>query len=55
MGYDCVMTSETGGICFPQGTSSGCCQASGTPWGPGVFAIVFGLVVLRRRSNRSRR
>jgi MYXO-CTERM domain-containing protein len=56
--FDCVATSDTGGVCLPAGSgSSGCCSA-GRESSSTIFArlalgmFVFGFVVRRRRSRR---
>jgi MYXO-CTERM domain-containing protein len=53
-GYDCISTSQTGGICYTQGQSSGCCsvdhESSHAIWvHAGLGALVIGLVLRRRR------
>jgi hypothetical protein len=55
--FDCVATSETGGVCLPQSTSSGgCCSVEhgsrNAPWAPlGLGAVALGLVLRRRRAR----
>ena len=53
--FDCIATSETGGVCLPQSTGSGGCCSVGhgdhrLPWAPiGLGAVAFGFVFRRRR------
>jgi MYXO-CTERM domain-containing protein len=55
--YDCIATSDTQGVCLPQGKgSSGCCSVG--PESPralyahvGLGLFVFGLVIRRRRKG----
>jgi hypothetical protein len=50
MGYDCIATSETEGICFTSGGGGGCCGATpGPTWPRGLLAITVGILLLRRR------
>lgn len=55
--FDCVATSETGGVCLPQSASSGgCCSVEhgsrNAPWAPiGLGAVALGLVLRRRRAR----
>jgi hypothetical protein len=53
-GYDCIATSQTGGICYTQGTSTGCCsvdhESSHAVWVHlGLGGLVIGLLLRRRR------
>jgi hypothetical protein len=55
MGYDCLPTSETGGICYPAGATGGCpCNAGPTSTGAlvahgGLAAMILSLLVRRRK------
>lgn len=46
-GFDCV-PGGTGGVCFPQ-PEAGCCDSRSSPTGPALFALGFGVLLLRRR------
>jgi len=45
--FDCI-PSGTGGVCWPQ-PEAGCCDSRSNPTGPALFALGFGVLVLRRR------
>lgn len=54
--FDCIATSETGGVCLPQSAgSSGCCSVAHgnrAPWAPISLGLVALGLVLRRRRRR---
>lgn len=52
MGYDCLMTTGTNGICFPAQSGGGCCSVGngGVVWVHGGLTLgVLGFVLRRRR------
>jgi hypothetical protein len=55
-GYDCIMTSQTGGVCFPAGAGNDtCCSIGHGPhavWIHGALAFVVLAVIRRRRRRR---
>ncbi len=57
--FDCVATSETGGVCLPQSSGGGgCCSVEDgrrhAPWAPISLGVVGLGLVLRRRRVRSK-
>lgn len=46
-GFDCI-PGGTAGVCFPQ-PEGGCCDSGGRPTGAALFALGFGVLLLRRR------
>lgn len=49
-GFDCVPGGDAG-VCFPA-PEAGCCDSRSSPTGPALFALGFGVLVLRRRRRR---
>jgi hypothetical protein len=56
MGYDCLMTNGTDGVCFPHGKDgTGCCSASDASAAQaGVATLLVALAFTRRRCHRRR-
>ena len=54
-GYDCVMTTDSTGVCFTSSAGGGCCSVEGSSsagWvHGGLSALVLGILIRRRKRN----